>query len=415
MPPRWPLSVARTVLALLAVSGCAHRLTQTPRPAPPVPFIPGAPEPAAAHPPPPEPEPEAPTTRPPRLARGEVAEADKPPWMRGLVRPDLPLRWYPRVSRWLEMYRSDPRMREIMRGWLRRVAAHRPVIDEALAREGLPRSLIAVSMIESGLTAGAVSTKAAGGYWQFMPDVARGYGMEVSFWVDERRDLVKSSSAAARYLSDLHHRFGNWELALAGYHAGVFGILQAIVRFNTNDFWTLSQVEAGMPFETTEYVPKVFATAIVERNRAAFGFDPNGGEGPRDSELASAPPGASFEVLAQRLGIRPEELAQLNPIYLRKRTPPDRGPVPLRIPVGKRALAAASWPRAAVMDLVPTKVRGGETLARLARARRLPIDRLRRLNGVADDGEVIPGTTLLLPRPGGSRARQPPKVVVGRR
>jgi hypothetical protein len=170
-----------------------------------------------------------------------------------------------------------------------------------------------------------------------------------------------------------------------------------------------------MPFETTEYVPKVFATAIVERNRAVFGFDPNDGEGPRDADVAVAPPAASFDLLAQRLGIRPEELAQLNPIYLRKRTPPDRGPVPLRIPPGKRALAAASWPRAAVTDLVPTTVRGGETLARLARAHRLPLDRLRRLNGVADDSEVTPGTTLLLPRPAGGRARQPPKVMVGRR
>jgi membrane-bound lytic murein transglycosylase D len=412
---RWSLLAARVALVLLA--GCAHRLTRAPQRPAPVPFIPGAPEPVAkAETQPERAEPEvAPAVKAPRLARGEVAEADKPEWMRGLVRPDLPLRWYPRVTRWLEMYRSDPRMHEIMRGWLRRVAAHRPVIDEALAREGLPRSLIAVAMIESGLTAGAVSTKAAGGFWQFMPDVARGYGLEVSFWVDERRDLVKSSHAGARYLSDLHHRFGTWELALAGYHAGVFGILQAIVRFNTNDFWTLSQVEAGMPFETTEYVPKVFATAIVERNRAVFGFDPNDGEGPRDADVAVAPPAASFDLLAQRLGIRPEELAQLNPIYLRKRTPPDRGPVQLRIPLGKRAVAAATWPRVGVMDLVPTKVRDGETLARLARARRVPVDRLRRLNGVADDSEVTPGITLLLPRPAGARARQPAKVTVGRR
>jgi membrane-bound lytic murein transglycosylase D len=264
-------------------------------------------------------------------------------------------------------------------------------------------------MIESGLTAGAVSTKAAGGFWQFIPDVARGYGMEVSFWVDERRDLVKSSTAAARYLSDLHHRFGSWELALAGYHAGVFGIIESIVRFNTNDFWTLCQVEAGLPWETTEYVPKAFAAAVVERNQAAFGFDPSAGERAPAVATVSAPPGVSFETLAARLGVRADELAQLNPVYLRKRTPPDRGPVPLKVPQGKAALAA-QWPRGGGSDLVPTTVRTGETLARIARARRMPVERLRRLNGVADDAEVTPGTTLMLPRPSGGRARQAPKV-----
>jgi membrane-bound lytic murein transglycosylase D len=395
------------VAATVSCAACAHRMA----PAPAV-VVPGAlaapepgppPQPASATPP----APGAPAPRAPRLARGEVAEADKPVWMRSLVRPDLPLRWYPRVSQYLELYRSDPRYHEIMRGWLRRLEAHRPVIEAALARERLPRGLIAVAMIESGFTAGAVSTKAAGGFWQFIPDVARGYGMEVSFWVDERRDLARSSTAAARYLGDLHHRFGNWELALAGYHAGVFGIIESIIRFNTNDFWTLCQVEAGLPWETTEYVPKAFAAAIVERNRAAFGFEPAGGERAPEVETVSAPPGISFETLAPRLAMRPDELAQLNPVYLRKRTPPDRGPVSLRVPPGKAALGARLL-KTAIGDLVPTTVRTGETLARIARASRMPAERIRRLNGIADDADVTPGTTLLLPRPA-ARARQSPK------
>jgi peptidoglycan lytic transglycosylase D len=403
------MSSRRFLLVAAAVSGtaCAHRMAPPPAVVVPGPLAeaePGpAPQPDSAAPP----APGAPPPHAPRLARGEVAEADKPPWMRPLVRPDLPLRWYPRVSQYLELYRSDPRYHEIMRGWLRRLEAHRPVVEAALAREHLPRGLIAVAMIESGFTAGAVSTKAAGGFWQFIPDVARGYGMEVSFWVDERRDLAKSSTAAARYLGDLHHRFGNWELALAGYHAGVFGIIESIVRFNTNDFWTLCQVEAGLPWETTEYVPKVFAAAIVERNRTAFGFDAPGGERAAEMETVSAPPGISFETLAPRLAMRTEDLAQLNPVYLRKRTPPDRGPVALRVPAGKAALGARLL-KTAIGDLVPTTVRNGETLARIARASRMPAERIRRLNGIADDADVTPGTTLLLPRPA-ARARQSPK------
>jgi membrane-bound lytic murein transglycosylase D len=408
------------MLLLLASSSCVHGLTA----AQPVP-VPGVPAEAEAEPSPPPPQESsaggsaaAPAAaRAPRLPRGEVAQDDKPAWMRVLVRPDLPLRWFPRVSRYLELYRTDRRMREIMRGWLRRLDTHRAVVEATLARQRLPRGLVAVAMIESGFTAGAVSTKAAGGFWQFLPDVARGYGMEVSFWIDERRDLARSTIAAARYLTDLHHRFGNWELALAGYHAGAFGILESIRRFNTNDFWTLCEVEAGLPWETTEYVPKVFAAAVVERNRAAFGFDESADRSERspEVEVVSAPPGISFAALAARLAISPDVLAQLNPVYLRRRTPPDRGPVSLRVPQGKRALAA-QWPRTGWSELVPTTVRSGETLARMARARRVPAQRIRRLNGVADDAEVTPGTTLLLPPPPpGPRPAAPrPRLKVGR-
>ena len=148
---------------------------------------------------------------------------------------------------------------------------------------GLPRGLIFVAMIESRASPRARSrTKGAGGFWQFIPDVARGYGLEVSFWVDERRDLAKSTDAAAIYLGDLYHRFGSWELALAGYNAGFHAVLTSMLRFNTNDFWTLCQLEAGLPWETTEYVPKVLAVAIVERNQSAFGFE--------DVPVESAPP-----------------------------------------------------------------------------------------------------------------------------
>jgi membrane-bound lytic murein transglycosylase D len=333
-----------------------------------------------------------------RPPRGEVAEAEKPEWMRGLTRPELPLRWYPRVSGYLELYRQEPRARDIMRGWLRRLDLHRPAIEGVLAREGMPRGLVFVAMIESGFTAGATSSKAAGGFWQFMPDVGRGYGLEVSFWADERRDLEKSTAAAARYLGDLRHRFGNWELALAGYNAGVFAVIDSIVRYNSNDFWTLCQVEAGLPWETTEYVPKVMAVGIVAQNRRAFGFDEVSNERPPDYDVASAPPGATFETLGEKLGVPADVLAQLNPIYVRRRTPPDRGPVPLRVPRGKGAQAVTVFASVRGMDGVPMVVRSGETVARIARARKLPVQRIRRLNGIIDDDEVTPGTTLLLPR-----------------
>ena len=345
--------------------------------------------------------------------------SERPEWMRALQMPDIPLRWYPRVTQFLEQYRSEPRSREIIRGWLRRFTAHRAVMEAALAREGLPKGLTFVAMIESGFTASAMSSRGAGGFWQFRPAVARAYGLEVSFWVDERRDLEKSTAAAAKYLSDLYHRFGTWELALAGYNAGPFAVLESISRFNTNDYGTLCRVEAGLPWETTEYVPKVLAVAIVEKNRRAFGLDEAapaaGGDGPAPFEAASVPPATSFEALAARTGVKAEDLAQLNPAFVRGRTPPDRDPVVLRFPPGKTPRLTTAALTAQNADVVATVVRPGETLVRLAKARKISAERLRRLNAVLDDTDVTPGTMILVPRTRSARPTEPAAPLKGRR
>jgi membrane-bound lytic murein transglycosylase D len=175
-----------------------------------------------------------------------------------------------------------------MRGWLRRLGTHRPVIEQVLVREGLPPGLIFVAMIESGFTSGALSSKGAGGFWQFTPAVARAYGLEVSFWVDERRDLEKSTAAAARYLGDLYQRFGNWELALSGYNAGVFAVLDSILRYNTNDYWTLCSVEAGLPSRPPSTSPR--SSRWHRRSEPqAFGFDDVVSEQPPAWDLIEAP------------------------------------------------------------------------------------------------------------------------------
>ena len=103
----------------------------------------------------------------------------------------------------------------------------------------------------------------AGGVWQFMAGAARAYGLEVSHWVDARRDPERAAEAAAHYLKDLYVRFGSWHLAFAAYNAGYGAVLQSIARYNTNDFWELCRHEAGLPWETTLYVPKIVAAAIV--------------------------------------------------------------------------------------------------------------------------------------------------------
>src|SRR2546421_1400127 len=174
-----PMSArAAPLLALLVMASCGTTLSQQ-VPAPPL----GGGIAEAYRPPSPAPAPAAPAAArasSPR-ARGTVSEGERPAWMRRLVLPDLPLRWYPRVTWYLEQYRSEPRAREIMRGWLRRLEAHRATIEAALARERLPRGLIAVAMIESGFSAGAGASPGAGGLWAVKPGEGPGGGAGVGF------------------------------------------------------------------------------------------------------------------------------------------------------------------------------------------------------------------------------------------
>jgi membrane-bound lytic murein transglycosylase D len=319
-------------------------------------------------------------------------------WMRRLALPDLPVRWEPQVIRYLEFFKSDPRGRSIMAAWLRRMGRYRAIIERKLDEQGLPKDLIFLAMVESGFDPGATSNKSAGGVWQFIPGAARAYGLEVSHWVDARRDPERAAEAAARLLKDLFVRFGSWPLAFGAYNAGYGAILRSIARFNTNDFWELARHEAGLPWETTLYVPKILAAAIVGHNLKDFGFGDLAMDPAWEFDRVDVPSGISFAALARAAGARPDVIEDLNPEYIAGRVPPDRPTVTLRVPLGSAALFAKAAIEAKTNErLQPVVLRFGETLEDLAKARGCSARELKRLNNVTDTAELRGGMTILVP------------------
>ena len=125
--------------------------------------------------------------------------------------------------------------------------------------EGVPVALLSIAQVESNWKRFALSPKGAFGLWQFMPATAQKYGVRVDGLRDERADVQKSTRAAARYLRDLHFRFGDWALAIAAYNAGERAVERAIERGASGDFWNLS-TRRLLPAETRAYVPAVLAT-----------------------------------------------------------------------------------------------------------------------------------------------------------
>ena len=138
----------------------------------------------------------------------------------------------------------------MMRGWWSRYGRFGEMIDEVLEEAGMPRDLRCVAMAESGFDPTARSRAGAAGMWQFVRGTGAEFGLDHTHWVDERLDPERATRAAAAYLGRLHARFGSWELALAGYNMGYGALLRSMRKYNTNDFWELSRIEAGLPFET---------------------------------------------------------------------------------------------------------------------------------------------------------------------
>lgn len=182
---------------------------------------------------------------------------------------DLPVTINARVEYWIEYFRG--RGRKHFQKYLERSEFFIPYIVPLLKKEGLPEDLVYLAMIESGFNNFARSHAKAVGPWQFISATGRRYGLNVDWWVDQRRDIEKSTLAAARFLGDLYGMFQSWELASAAYNAGPNKIAKAIKRYGTKDFWVISQHRYLRP-ETRDYVPKIFAAAILAKNRAQFGF-----------------------------------------------------------------------------------------------------------------------------------------------
>lgn len=324
-------------------------------------------------------------------------------WLRQLTMPDLPVRWDARVVRYLEFYKNNPRARSMVAGWLKKSGRYGGAIRRTLRENGMPEDIVWLALVESGFDPTISSPAGAAGLWQFMPEGARIYGLTVDRWIDERLDPERSTVAAARYLSDLHTRFGSWELAFAAYNMGYGGLLASIRKYNTNDFWELSRLEAGMPLETALYVPKIVAMAIVARNRSVFGLDDVELEPAVSFDKVSVHAGVSIQSVALAAGTSSDKIAELNPQLTANRAPPSLpgASFTVRVPPGTAPRAAKSLPKFAEAEpkMERHEVRWGESLDDVASRRRTTRGMLASLNGLRRDESIRPGTVLLVPAP----------------
>lgn len=205
-----------------------------------------------------------------------------------------------------------------------------PIFEEAFDRYGLPHELKALAIVESSLNPRAVSKVGAKGLWQFMYAAAKGYGLTIDSFIDERFDPYKCSDAAARYLRDAYKVFGDWALAICSYNCGYGGVKKAIARAEgKTGFW---DIYPFLPAETRNYLPAMVGVMYTMHYRNELGIKPTPCSLPYQVDSIVLNSRIHFQQISDNLDVELSELKNLNPQYLHNIIPADGKPHTLRLP-----------------------------------------------------------------------------------
>jgi len=307
----------------------------------------------------------------------------------------LPLILNSRVKTMINLFQH--RKHKEFQIWLDRYSFYATTIKPILASYGLPEELIYLAMIESGLNTKAYSYAHAVGPWQFISATGRRYGLKRDWWVDERRDVVKSTHAAAKYLKDLHDEFDDWYLAMASYNTGEARVRRTIRREGHRDYWRM----ITLPRQTRNYVATVLAAAIIGSDPESYGFHVDDLTD-WEYEVIDIDRSLDLDKIAHALRVNYQDLKTYNPELRQGVTPPAKIPYQLKVPLGKGSVstkAMAAIPTSDKIDYQVHYVRRGETLSVIARKYNVSLTKLVQANRIKNRNRLSVGQKLVIPAP----------------
>lgn len=310
------------------------------------------------------------------------------------------------VRKYIDTY-VEGKMREKVSYMLGAANFYIPIFEEALEAYGLPLELKYLPIIESALNPSAVSRAGAAGLWQFMTSTAKIYGLTVNSLVDERRDPIKSTWAAARYLKDLYDIYKDWNLVIAAYNCGPGNVNKAIKRTEGKaDYW---EIYYNLPKETRGYVPAFIAANYVMTYYCDHNICPMQTDLSMTTDTIHVNKQLHFKQIAEVCDIPMDEIRDLNPQYRRDIIPGNSQECILRLPnehlytlisnmdsvynhkkdqlfthratVNLKETTSAKQASAVVYH----KIRSGDTLSTIARRYGTTVSRIKRLNGLKNN------------------------------
>ena len=322
----------------------------------------------------------------------------------------IPHEFNEKVANWIQFF--SQRDRERFQLFLDRGEPYREAVQNILEENKVPIDLYYLGLIESGFNFKANSRVKAVGVWQFMKSTGKMYGLGVDSYIDERRDPIRATEAAARYLRDLRKEFGSWYLAMAAYNAGPGRIRSAVRRAGTRDFWEMVE-KKKLPRETMEYIPKFLAARYIGESPDMFAFYINEEKKYPNVELVKVPSPVLFESIEKSSGMPSGTLSFVNPHYLKNFTHPGKKVDQIWVPekftgVVEKQYAALERmtikvkPEKIAKSVVSSEkilvhiVKKGDTLKSVARKTGLSVAYLSQVNGLGKKTKLIPGQRLKL-------------------
>ena len=278
-----------------------------------------------------------------------------------------------------------------------------PLIEDELLRAGLPIELRALPIIESALQATAVSRAGAVGLWQFMPSTGKTYGLEINSLVDERRDPIRATQAACRFLKELFDIFGDWTLAIAAYNCGPGNVSKAIARSGGKTFW---EIYDYLPRETRGYVPAFIGATYAFNYHRQHGISPADPPIPLAVDTIQVNRVTHFDQISSTIDVPTETLRLLNPQYRLDIIPASTRPYTLVLPqrniaqyiehegeiMAKDSLYLKEFLNPANLEKKRVertqtvyRVKSGDTLGSIARRNRVTVKQLMRWNNLKND------------------------------
>ncbi len=289
---------------------------------------------------------------------------------------------------------------------LRRSKKYTPMMKRILKEHGMPSDLIYLSLVESGYNAHAYSWARAMGLWQFIASTGRMYGLKRSWWIDERKDPIKSTHAACVFLKELYTKYGSWPLAMAAYNGGPGRVSRTIKKQRTRDFWKLK-----LRRQTMDYVPLIMAATIIGKNPEKYGFHVTDFEPEIVWEVVTVKRCLDLKTVAKGIGSSLSQMKLLNPELLRNYTPPSAKKYDLKIPVGKTEKFWAAYPKMKSpkeTSWVRHKIRRGETVSTIASRFGVSQYAILEANNLRSS-RIYAGKTLIVPVPLGRSKRSSKK------
>lgn len=245
---------------------------------------------------------------------------------------------HPMIQQFINYYRG--RGRSTMEVGLYRSGMFMRMARRIFREEGIPENVAWLGQVESAWKPTAMSWAAASGLWQFIPGTGSRYGLRRTAHVDERNSFDEATRASARYLKFLFNRYGNWELAIAGYNCGEGNVDRAIRRAGVHNFWAAYPF---LPRETRNYVPNILATILIANNPTQYGFGHVRPAPPLQYDRIRVPASTNLSILAQASDTSVQYIRYLNPHLRSNVSPPE--PYIINIPPGKANEVVAVFKR----------------------------------------------------------------------